>query len=148
MLIKKGQFLHPSDMRFAAEKVERAAGDSGRDGSSGNVLLCERGACFGYRELVVDFRSLGIMRELGYPVVFDATHSVQVMGGENGRSGGARRWVPPLSRAAAAFGIDALFLECHDDPDSAPSDGPNMVPLGELEQLLIRLKRVREAATE
>ena len=137
VLIKKGQFLHPADMAFAAEKVKQAGG--------ADVLLCERGACFGYRELIVDFRSLGIMRELGYPVVFDATHSVQVMGGSNGKSGGARKWVPPLARAAVAFGVDAVFLECHQEPEQAPSDGPNMIPLGELEALLVQLKQIREA---
>lgn len=139
ILIKKGQFLHPQDMRFAAEKVESAGN------TKTGVLLCERGACFGYRELIVDYRGLGMMRELGYPVVFDATHSVQVMGGKNGSSGGAREWVRPLTRAAIAFGVDALFLETHQDPDNAPSDGPNMVPVSELEALLKEVKGVYEA---
>lgn len=140
VLVKKGQFLHPSDMKFAAEKVEQAG--------SANVLLCERGSCFGYRELIVDFRSLGILRGLGYPVVFDATHSVQIMGGKGGSSGGAREWVEPLSRAAVAFGIDALFLECHENPDSAPSDGPNMLPLDRLEPLLTQLRGIRRSVKQ
>ncbi len=128
VMVKKGQFLHPSDMQFAAEKIL----------STGNekVLLCERGSCFGYRELIVDFRGLEMMRGLGYPVVFDATHSVQVMGGAGGSSSGNRDMVPSLARAAVAVGIDALFLECHEDPDSAPSDGPNMIPLDQLAPLL------------
>ncbi|HMO18640.1 MAG TPA: 3-deoxy-8-phosphooctulonate synthase [Oligoflexia bacterium] len=122
VLIKKGQFLHPSDMAFAAGKVSEAG--------SNQLLLCERGSSFGYRELVVDFRSFAVMRELEYPVVFDATHSVQSIGGSGkGTSSGARKYVPALSRAAISFGVDALFLECHEDPDHAPSDGPNMIPI-------------------
>lgn len=129
VLIKKGQFLAPEDMRFAAEKVRGA-------GKGSEVLLCERGACFGYRELVVDFRGLAVMRESGWPVVFDATHSVQVMGGAGGSSGGNRRYVPLLARAAVAAGVDAVFLEVHDNPDAAPSDGPNMLPLTALREVL------------
>ncbi len=129
VLIKKGQFLAPEDMRFAAEKVVAAGTDS-------QVLLCERGACFGYRELIVDFRGLAVMRESGWPVVFDATHSVQIMGGAGGVSGGNRRFVPLLARAAVAVGVDALFLEVHDNPDVAPSDGPNMLPIEALKPLL------------
>lgn len=133
-MIKKGQFLAPNDMGFAAKKVE-SSGDTG-------VLLCERGTCFGYRDLIVDFRSLAIMRELGYPVVFDATHSVQQMGGSSGKSGGDRRYVSLLAKAAVAVGVDALFLECHQDPDSAPSDGPNMLNLEMLDNLLSEIKMI------
>ena len=136
VMIKKGQFVAPEDMKFAAAKIESR-------GSAG-VLLCERGVSFGYRELVVDFRSLRIMRELGYPVVFDATHSVQIMGGQSGVSGGRREFVAHLARAAVAVGVDAVFLECHDDPDNAPSDGPNMVPIEALEPLLADLKSIQE----
>ncbi len=135
VMVKKGQFLHPLDMSFCAEKI-RSTGNE-------NVLLCERGSCFGYRELVVDFRSLGWMREIA-PVVFDVTHSVQVMGGAGGSSSGHRRFVPALARAAVAAGVDALFIEAHRDPASAPSEGPNMVPLAELEALLTDLKALHE----
>lgn len=130
LLIKKGQFVAPEDMRFVVEKAQH----------SGNtrVLLCERGACFGYRDLVVDFRSLAIMREFA-PVIFDATHSVQKMGGAGGSSSGDRRFVAGLARAAVAFGCDGLFIECHADPDRAPSDGPNMLPLAAMPELLERL---------
>lgn len=132
---KKGQFLAPEDMRFAAEKIA----------STGNrrILLCERGASFGYRDLVVDMRSLIAMRELGYPVVFDATHSVQSPGGAGGSSGGARRFVLPLAQAASAVGIDGLFVECHDRPQAAPSDGACMLPLGEMKELLDRVCAIR-----
>jgi 2-dehydro-3-deoxyphosphooctonate aldolase (KDO 8-P synthase) len=135
VMVKKGQFVHPEDMRFAKEKLEQ---------SGARVLLCERGATFGYRELIVDFRSLEIMRGLGCPVVFDATHSVQIMGGANGKSSGNRKYVPMLARAAVAVGVDAVFIECHNDPDSAPSDGPNMLPLERLEELLTDLKAISE----
>ncbi len=128
VLVKKGQFLHPQDMKYAAEKVEEAGGK--------NILLCERGSCFGYRDLVVDFRGLMLMRELGYPVVFDVTHSVQSMGGAGGKSSGNRKFVEPLARAGVAFGTDALFLECHRSPDGAPSDGPNMITFETLRKLL------------
>lgn len=138
VMVKKGQFLHPSDMQFAAEKIASTGNDK--------VLLCERGTCFGYRELVVDFRGLELMRALGYPVVFDATHSVQVMGGAGGKSSGNRKSVPLLARAAVAVGIDALFLECHEDPDNAPSDGPNMIPLDQLEPLLNDLAIISKAS--
>lgn len=126
--IKKGQFMAPRDMVYAVEKVR----------STGNqaVMLTERGTTFGYNNLVVDFRSLEIMRESGCPIVFDATHSVQLPGGGGGASSGNREYVAPLARAAAAVGIDALFLEVHDKPEEAKSDGPNMVPLAELESLL------------
>lgn len=140
VLVKKGQFLAPDDMKFAAEKVGSLNG--------GNVLLCERGTCFGYRDLVVDMRALVIMRGLGYPVVFDATHSVQCMGGAGGSSSGNREYVPVLARAAVATGIDALFLESHEFPDQAPSDGPNMVPLGNLELLLRQLSALHQSVRE
>lgn len=135
VMIKKGQFVAPQDMRYAVQKVQEA-------GSS--AMLCERGTCFGYRELVVDIRSLQIMREIGVPVIFDATHSVQLMGGEQGRSGGARRFVPLLARAAVAAGVDGIFLESHFDPDRALSDGPNMIPVNELSALLEDLRMLAE----
>ncbi len=137
VMVKKGQFLHPEDMKFAAEKIRSSGND--------RVILCERGSCFGYRELVVDFRSLPIMRDLGCPVVFDATHSVQLMGGVSGVSGGNRRFVPVLARAAVAVGVDGLFFECHEQPERAPSDGPNMVPLADLPGLLRALCFLRTA---
>ncbi|GAB5377699.1 MAG: 3-deoxy-8-phosphooctulonate synthase [Acuticoccus sp.] len=126
--IKKGQFLAPWDMANALTKVT----ESGNP----NVLLTERGASFGYNTLVSDMRSLPIMAAMGAPVVFDATHSVQQPGGLGGASGGDRRFVPPLARAAVAVGVAAVFLETHEDPDNAPSDGPNMVPLGALRGFL------------
>ena len=129
--VKKAQFLAPEDMKNVVEKCREAGNDK--------VILCERGTTFGYRQLVVDFRSLPLMRELGCPVMFDATHSVQTPGGQGGSSGGDRRFVLPLARAAVSLGIDALFLETHPDPDSAKSDGPNMVPLDRLEALLEEL---------
>ena len=135
--IKKGQFLHPDDMRFAAEKV--------RSTGNGNVLLCERGSCFGYRELVVDYRGLVTMRESRCPVIFDATHSVQRMGGAGGSSGGDRRFVAPLARAAVAVGVDGVFLEAHRDPDRAPSDGPNMVAISDLSSLLESLVAIHKS---
>ena len=140
VMIKKGQFLHPADMAYAVDKVFSTGNE--------NVLLCERGTCFGYRELVVDFRSLAVMRALGQPVVFDATHSVQIMGGALGASGGNREFVPLLARAAVAAGVDAVFLECHEQPEKALSDGPNMVPLADLEKLLGVLKALDEKSRE
>ncbi len=133
--VKKGQFLHPADMKFVAEKIA----------STGNnkILLCERGTSFGYRDLVMDPRNLLIMRETGYPVVFDATHSVQQLGGGSGSSGGSRKFVQALARAAVAVGVDGVFVECHNDPDNAPSDGPCMLPLeqvGPLVQLLCAIR--------
>jgi 2-dehydro-3-deoxyphosphooctonate aldolase (KDO 8-P synthase) len=109
--------------------------------STGNerIILCERGTSFGYNTLVSDFRGLPVMAETGYPVMFDATHSVQQPGGQGDRSGGQREFVPVLARAAVAVGVAAVFIETHEDPDNAPSDGPNMVPLGELPALLERL---------
>jgi 2-dehydro-3-deoxyphosphooctonate aldolase (KDO 8-P synthase) len=132
--VKKGQFLAPWDMRNVVEKL-RAEGCQ-------DVLLTERGATFGYNNLVVDFRSLGVMRGLGVPVVFDATHSVQLPGGEGTRSGGERQYVEPLARAAVAFGVDAVFMEVHEEPDRAPSDGPTMLPLARLPRLLRELRAI------
>ena len=129
--VKKGQFLAPWDMANVIKKLE----DSGNK----NILLTERGASFGYNTLVSDMRSLPIMAKLGYPIVFDATHSVQQPGGMGEKSGGQREFVPYLSRAAVAVGIGAIFMETHEDPDNAPSDGPNMVPLDKLEKLLSQL---------
>ena len=126
--VKKGQFLSPAEMKNVVTKLEEAGNRS--------ILLTERGSSFGYNNLVVDMRSLSILRSFGYPVVFDATHSVQLPGGGGDRSAGQREFVPVLARAAAAVGIDALFLEVHDDPAAALSDGPNMVPLSDLEALL------------
>ena len=142
--VKKGQFLAPWDMQHVARKLE----------ASGNprVLLCERGVSFGYNTLVSDMRSLPILAETGFPVVFDATHSVQQPGGQGGKSGGERRFVETLARAAVAVGVAAVFIETHEDPDRAPSDGPNMVPLKSLPDLLDtllsfdRLAKARPAA--
>lgn len=133
--VKKGQFLAPWDMKNVVKKLE-ASGAT-------NILLTERGTSFGYNTLVVDFRSLPQMRELGYPVVFDATHSVQMPGGKGNKSGGQRQFVPHMARAAAAVGIDALFMEIHANPDEALSDGPNMVPLNHLEAVLKQILSVR-----
>ncbi|HHZ04210.1 3-deoxy-8-phosphooctulonate synthase, partial [Acetomicrobium hydrogeniformans] len=129
--IKKAQFLSPYDMRFVLEKAKESGNDQ--------VILCERGTTFGYKQLVVDFRSLPIMRSFGCPVMFDATHSVQMPGGQGASSGGKRQFVLPLSRAAVSMGIDALFMEVHPDPDNAKSDGPNMVALSNLRGLLEEL---------
>ncbi len=126
--IKKGQFLAPWDMKNVARKVS----DAGND----NILLCERGVSFGYNTLVNDMRALPIMAETGYPVVFDATHSVQQPGGQGTKTGGERRFVPALARAACAIGVAAVFMETHEDPDNAPSDGPNMVRLKDMPTLL------------
>ena len=131
--VKKGQFLAPWDMRNVAGKIS----GSGPNGEKNErVLLCERGVSFGYNTLVSDMRSLPILAETGYPVVFDATHSVQQPGGQGERSGGERRFVETLARAAVAVGVAAVFMETHEDPDRAPSDGPNMVPLRALPELL------------
>ncbi len=126
--VKKGQFLAPWDMKQVAAKIEQTG--------NRNVLLCERGASFGYNTLVSDMRSLPIMKETGCPVVFDATHSVQQPGGQGTTSGGQREFVPILARAAVAIGVAAVFMETHQDPDKAPSDGPNMVPLRDMPALL------------
>jgi 2-dehydro-3-deoxyphosphooctonate aldolase (KDO 8-P synthase) len=132
VLVKKGQFLAPWDMKQVASKLEGFGCEK--------VLLCERGASFGYNTLVSDFRSLAIMAETGWPVIFDATHSVQQPGGQGSSSGGQRQYVPLLARAAVAVGVAGLFIECHADPDHAPSDGPNMVPLDEMRDLLRTLQ--------
>jgi 2-dehydro-3-deoxyphosphooctonate aldolase (KDO 8-P synthase) len=129
--VKKGQFLAPWDMRNVVRKIV----DSGNP----NVLLTERGASFGYNTLVSDMRSLPIMAETGAPVIFDATHSVQQPGGQGTSSGGDRRFVPVLARAAVAVGVAGVFIETHEDPDNAPSDGPNMVPLDQMPALLEQL---------
>ena len=126
--VKKGQFLAPWDMKNVIKKIEEAGNH--------NIMHTERGASFGYNTLVTDMRGLAIMRELGYPVVMDATHSVQIPGGQGTSSGGQSQYVPHMARAAAAVGIDALFLEVHDNPAEALSDGPNMVKLDNLEALL------------
>ena len=125
--IKKGQFLAPWDMKNVIAKVTGAGNP--------NVMACERGASFGYNTLVSDMRALPVLRDIGCPVVFDATHSVQQPGGQGTSSGGQREFVPVLARAAVAVGVDAVFMETHQDPDHAPSDGPNMVPLSEFEAL-------------
>jgi 2-dehydro-3-deoxyphosphooctonate aldolase (KDO 8-P synthase) len=138
--VKKGQFLAPAEMSNVIAKLEAAGSD--------RILITERGTTFGYNNLVVDFRGLPQLRALGYPVVFDATHSVQLPGGLGGASGGQREYVSPLSRAAAAVGIDALFVEVHSDPDSAPSDGPNMITPEMLDRLLTGVLAVREAMRE
>ena len=138
--VKKGQFLAPWDMKNVVSKLEHAGAK--------NILLTERGTSFGYNALVVDFRSLPQRRELGYPVVFDATHSVQMPGGKGDKTGGQREFVPYLARAAAAVGIDALFMEIHENPDIAPSDGPNMIPLEKLETILRQVVNVRASILE
>src|SRR5580658_2826530 len=129
--VKKGQFLAPWDMAHVAAKIA----------SSGNhdILLCERGASFGYNTLVSDMRALPVMARTGYPVVFDATHSVQQPGGQGTSSGGQREFAPVLARAALAVGVAAVFIETHEDPHRAPSDGPNMIPLDQMEALITRL---------
>ncbi len=132
--IKKGQFLAPHDMANVADKARDAAIAAGGDGD--NILVCERGVSFGYNQLVSDMRSLAILRETRCPVVFDATHSVQLPGGKGTSSGGEREFVPVLARAAVAVGISGLFMETHPDPANAMSDGPNAVPLGHMRRLL------------
>lgn len=135
--IKKGQFLAPHDMINVIEKARAAAREAGVN--EDNFMCCERGASFGYGNLVSDMRSLAIMRETGAPVVFDATHSVQLPGGNGKSSGGDRAFVPVLSRAAVAVGVSGLFMETHPDPQCAKSDGPNMVPLSRMRELLSSL---------
>ncbi|MBK5932930.1 2-dehydro-3-deoxyphosphooctonate aldolase (KDO 8-P synthase) [Rhodovulum imhoffii] len=132
--VKKGQFLAPWDMANVAEKIS----------STGNtrILLCDRGTSFGYNTLVTDFRGLPIMARTGYPVVFDATHSVQQPGGQGVTSGGQREFAPVLARAAVAVGVAAVFIETHQNPDSAPSDGPNMIPVDQMEGLIGRLRAI------
>lgn len=138
--IKKAQFLAPWDMRNCVEKVR----ESGND----NVMLCERGSTFGYNTLVVDMTGLRVMKEYGVPVIFDATHSVQKPGGNGTSTGGNRQFVEYLAKAAVAIGADGLFMETHPDPDHALSDGPNMVPLGEMRALLVKLQRVYDAVQD
>lgn len=135
--VKKAQFLAPWDMKYVIDKIE----------SVGNkdIMLCERGTCFGYNNLVVDMTGIIEMKKFGYPVVFDATHSVQKPGGKGCTSGGNREYVEYLAKAAIAVGVDAIFLETHPDPDNAFSDGPNMVKLSDMEALLIKLKKIYEA---
>jgi 2-dehydro-3-deoxyphosphooctonate aldolase (KDO 8-P synthase) len=135
--IKKGQFLAPHDMKNVIDKARAAAREKGLD--EDRFLACERGACFGYNNLVSDMRSLAILRETSAPVVFDVTHSVQLPGGQGTRSGGQREFVPVLARAAVAVGIAGVFMETHPDPDKALSDGPNAVPLGRMQALLEQL---------
>ena len=134
--VKKGQFLAPWEMTNVAEKIA----------STGNkkILLCERGTSFGYNTLVNDFRGLEIMSEFGYPIVFDATHSVQQPGGRGNSSGGERKFVATLARAACAVGISAVFIETHQDPDNAPCDGPNMVDVADLQKLIEKLRVIDE----
>ena len=132
--VKKGQFLAPWDMANVIKKIE----DSGNK----NILITERGSSFGYNTLVSDMRALPIMSKFGFPIVFDATHSVQQPGGMGEKSGGQREFVPDLARAAIAVGVGAIFMETHEDPDNAPSDGPNMVPLNEIKALLKKLTEI------
>ncbi len=132
--VKKGQFLAPWDMTNVIKKVE----ESGNK----NILVTERGASFGYNTLVSDMRAIPIMSKFGFPIVFDATHSVQQPGGMGEKSGGQREFVPYLARAAIAVGVAAIFMETHEDPDNAPSDGPNMVPLNEVKNLLKKLAEI------
>ena len=132
--VKKAQFLSPWDMKNVVEKLA-ATGNN-------NIILTERGATFGYQNLVVDVRSFPIMKKFGYPVVFDATHSVQLPGGQGNASGGQPEFIEPLARAAVAAGVDGVFLETHDNPAEALSDGPNALPLSQLPQLLARLKEL------
>jgi len=136
--IKKGQFLSPQEMKNVVDKAKQAAVEAGHPADS--VLVCERGFAFGYGNLVSDMRSLAILRQTGCPVVFDATHSVQLPGGQGTSSGGQREFVPVLARAAVASGISGLFMETHPDPDRAPSDGPNAWPLDRMKDLLLTLK--------
>lgn len=135
--IKKAQFLAPWDMKNCVEKVRKSGND--------NVMLCERGTSFGYNTLVVDMTGLRVMKEFDCPIIFDATHSVQKPGGNGTSTGGNREFVEYLAKAAMAVGVDGLFMETHPDPDHALSDGPNMVPLSEMKELLIKLKKVYEA---
>ncbi len=132
--VKKGQFLAPWDMSNVVKKIS--------DTGNSNILITERGASFGYNTLVSDMRSIPIMAQTGYPIVFDATHSVQQPGGLGDKSGGERKFVSHLSRAAVAVGIAAVFIETHQDPDNAPSDGPNMVPLNEMDSLVNKLLEI------
>ena len=138
--LKKGQFVSPWDMENAVMKI--------REGGSSQVMLVERGASFGYNNLVVDMRSLPVMRSFDCPVVYDATHSVQLPGGAGGSSGGQREYIAPLTRAAAAVGIDGLFMEVHPDPANALCDGPNSIPLDSIEEVLHRVANIRACLTD
>lgn len=138
--IKKAQFLAAWDMKNCLNKVRQSGND--------NVMLCERGTSFGYNTLVVDMTGLRVMKDMGVPVIFDATHSVQKPGGNGTSTGGNREYVEYLAKAAIAVGVDGLFMETHPDPDNAKSDGPNMVPLGQMKELLKKLQRVYEAVQE
>jgi 2-dehydro-3-deoxyphosphooctonate aldolase (KDO 8-P synthase) len=138
--VKKGQFLAPWDMKNVVEKIESTENFA--------ILLTERGTSFGYNNLVVDFRSLPIMADLGYPVIFDATHSVQLPGGLGSASGGQRQYVPALARAGVAVGCDGLFLEVHEDPSRAPCDGPNMLPMKDLAEILKSLMEIHHLLRE
>ncbi len=132
--IKKAQFMAPEDMKSVVTKCHEAGND--------NIILCERGTAFGYHNLSVDFRSLPIMRSLGCPIMFDATHSVQRPGGQGDKSGGDRSFILTLIRAAVAVGIDALFMEVHPDPDNAKCDGPNMIPLNKMHEVLLQTAEI------
>ena len=138
--VKKGQFLAPWDMGNVAEKIASTGNDA--------IMLCDRGTSFGYNTLVSDFRGLPTMAQTGYPVVFDATHSVQQPGGQGTTSGGQREFAPVLARAACAVGVSALFIETHQDPDNAPSDGPNMIPIDQMVQLIGTLRDFDALAKE
>jgi len=138
--IKKGQFLAPWDMKHVVDKA-RSTGNQ-------NIMVCERGASFGYNNLVSDMRSLAVMRETNAPVVFDATHSVQLPGGQGSSSGGQREFVPTLARAAVAAGVSGVFMETHFDPEKALSDGPNSVPLGKMKELLTIMKSIDAAVKQ
>ena len=138
--IKKGQFLAPWDMKHVVDKA-RSTGNQ-------NIMVCERGASFGYNNLVSDMRSLAVMRETNAPVVFDATHSVQLPGGQGSSSGGQREFVPTLARAAMAAGVSGVFMETHPDPEKALSDGPNSVPLAKMKELLIIMKTIDDAVKQ
>lgn len=137
--VKKGQFVSPWDMENAVNKMRGSGGDK--------IMLVERGACFGYNNLVVDMRSLPVMRSFGCPVIFDATHSVQLPGGAGGSSSGQREFIATLSKAAVAAGIDGLFMEIHPDPEQALCDGANSMPLDQVEELLVQLIKVRKAVS-
>ena len=132
--VKKGQFLAPWDMKNVVSKIQ--------NNGNKNILITERGVCFGYNTLISDFRAIPTLKEFGYPVIFDATHSVQQPGGKGNSSGGQREFVDPLSRAAVAVGVAAIFIETHDNPDRAPSDGANMLHINKLESLLKKLQKI------
>lgn len=138
--VKKGQFLAPQDMQNVVDKLKSTGND--------RILLCERGTCFGYNTLINDMRGLPIMARTGFPVVFDATHSVQQPGGLGTATGGQREFVAPLARAAIATGVSALFIETHQEPDTAPSDGPTMIPLADMRGLLTSLKKLDRLVKE